>query len=61
MDMKCTFYLQVYEPTLSLFAKEGGLTGKSPAEVAKGILYQPLCLIAPLTFLNDVLIIYVNI
>lgn len=26
----------VYEPTLSRFAKEGGLTGKSPAEVAKG-------------------------
>ena len=38
MDMKCTFYLQVYEPTLSQFAKEGGLIGRSPIEVAKGIL-----------------------
>ena len=39
MDMKCTFYLQVYELTLARFAKEGGLIGRSPAEVAKGILY----------------------
>ena len=39
MDMKCTFYLQVYEPTLAQFAKEGGLIGRIPTKVAKGILY----------------------
>eukprot|EP01018_Ginkgo_biloba_P005636 Gb_23162 [translate_table: standard] len=33
------FGFDVYEPTLSRFSKAGGLTGKSPAEVAKGILF----------------------
>ena len=50
MDMKCTFYLQVYEPTLSWFAKEGGLIGRSLAEVAKGILY---CNEEPITVVDS--------
>ena len=52
MDMKCTFYLQVYEPTLARFAKEGGLIGRSPAEVAKGILY---CDEEPITVVDSAL------
>ena len=39
MDPKCTFYLHVYEPTWSRFAKEGGLSWKSQIEVEKGILW----------------------
>ena len=52
MDMKCTFYLQVYEPTLAWFAKEGGLIGRSLAEVAKGILY---CNEEPITVVDSAL------
>ena len=36
MDLKCPFYLQLYEPTR--FEKEGGFSRKSPTEVAEGIL-----------------------
>ena len=52
MDMKCLFYLQVYEPTLAWFDKEGGLIGRSPVEVAKGILS---CDEEPITMVDSAL------
>ena len=52
MDVKCTFYLQVYEPTLARFAKEGGLIGRSPTKFAKCILY---CDEEPITVVDSAL------